>query len=103
MENNQPAFLLTISGNVLAKLQLDKAVLSASWEYRHKQTSVLVEAEVLETGEALKASLAIRKHFSMYGIVRSVHYCPRGVESALQLDRHTAKRTRVDGSRQAIY
>ena len=76
---------------------MDKAVLSASWEYNHKQTSVFVEAQVLETGESLKVGLTLKKHFSMYGIVRSVHYCPKGVECDRQLDRPAIKRARATG------
>ncbi|MBO0953018.1 hypothetical protein [Fibrella forsythiae] len=74
MEVKQATFLLLISGNVVERLKTDTAVLAARWEYPRRVTSVLVRAQELKPGESAQAVRAIKKHFSIYGIVRSVQY-----------------------------
>ncbi|MBO0953283.1 hypothetical protein [Fibrella forsythiae] len=85
METNQATFLLLISGNVVEKLKTDSAVLMARWEYPRRLTSVLVKAQLLDSTEPLRAGQAVKKHFSIYGIVRSVHYWPKGAEDVLSV------------------
>ncbi|RYF47101.1 MAG: hypothetical protein EOO39_48805 [Cytophagaceae bacterium] len=81
MKVNQAAFLLLISGNVVEKLKTDTSVLAARWEYPRRLTSVLVRAQELKPDESVKAVRAIKKHFSMYGIVRSVQYQAQDAEA----------------------